>query len=105
MAASSLSFERSFHIMRMRSSHDGDLSKRNMNSNAIVASLRKQRMFHFIDWWAFVLTIEWIGGLICMANLWLQTLFECRVGTYRVQQPPLRNPCDMPQRQRQTEVL
>jgi hypothetical protein len=73
MAASSQSFERSFHIMRMRSSHDDDLSKGNMNSNAIVASLRKQRMFHFIDWQAFVLTIEWIGGLTSMTSLPFQT--------------------------------
>ncbi len=78
--------------MRMRSSHDGDLSKRNMNSNAIVASLRKQRMFHFIDWQAFVLTIEWIGGLATLTCLPSRNLSGCRVGTGRVQQPPPRKP-------------
>jgi hypothetical protein len=66
-----------------------------MNRSVTIASLRKQRMFHFIDWRTFVLTIELVGGLISMANLSSQNLFGCSVGACRVQQPPSRNPRDM----------
>jgi hypothetical protein len=59
--------------IRMRSRCDDDLYRGSIERNAIVASLRKQRMFHFIDWQTFALTIELIGVLTTMTSPPFQT--------------------------------
>jgi hypothetical protein len=44
-------------VMPTRPDCDDDSSGGSKDRKAIIANSRKQRLFHFIDWWTFVRTI------------------------------------------------